>query len=425
MTRSRQFLLLATTLLALVAPQASAQVYEKAPIHYWRRGPDDITAHWDQQHGLAKSRFDQSSPQAFLSSMLEELEVPPESQLLVFSTTSFQNRRISGEKPRALYFNENHYVGYVQDGPLELTTVDRRTGLNFYTVSVPEPQDRGFRVHRERNCLTCHADNSQTEFPGLMAFSVFATDSGSQVPRSRSITIDDTTPLASRWGGWYVTGTIEGPRHRGNAYFSPAENPAEEPMIERDFGASPANFAALLDMKPYLRSTSDVVALMVFEHQLRAHNQLLEAFGQSRIALYADPAFFKDGDFRPETLAVIDREIESLLDVMLFKAEADLSEHRIQGNSGFQTSFLKNARRDSHGRSLKDLDLNERLFRHRLSYMIYSDAFNHLPDTFRERFFARLDTVLKGTPAEDRFTHLPVPERQAIQSILAATLPRP
>jgi hypothetical protein len=46
-----------------------------------------------------------------LKFVLDELRVPEESQILVFSKTSHQNRLIEPKNPRALCFSENAYVG--------------------------------------------------------------------------------------------------------------------------------------------------------------------------------------------------------------------------------------------------------------------------------------------------------------------------
>jgi len=423
---NRRCLFLSIGCALLVFSPVSAQIYEESPIRYSRRTPGDIAASWSRTLPVGEPKFDHSSPKAFLKSVLDELDISPTSQLLVFSTTSFQNKKIDGARPRALYFNENHYVGFVQGGPVELATTDSRMGVNFYTMSVPKPNDlRGPTLHRDPACITCHAGNSQSDFPGLMALSVFSTEEGSQVLQGTTHVVDDTQDIHNRWGGWYVTGQVEGPRHRGNAYYLPTSDRDADPKLEKDFGLTVKELSGQLDMEPYLANTSDVVALLVFEHQLHAHNQLVEAFGHSRIAIYADDEYMAGGELQPKTLAVMDAEIEDLLEVMLFSEEADLAQHQIKGSTAYQTAFQENAQRDEAGRSLKDFNLDDRLFQYRLSYMIYSEAFDHLPEQFQERFFTRLEEVLDGSPEEDRFKHLPVEERQAIKSILEATLPQP
>jgi hypothetical protein len=68
-----------------------------------------------------------------------------------------------------------------------------------------------------------------------------------------------------------------------------------------------------------------------------------------------------------------------LLRSMLFSDEARL-EAPMRGTSTFASEFAATGPRDSAGRSLKDLDLNHRLFRYPCSFLIYSDAFNALPN---------------------------------------------
>jgi hypothetical protein len=64
--------------------------------------------------------------------------------------------------------------------------------------------------------------------------------------------------------------------------------------------------------------------------------------------------------------------------------------------STFTKTFPNRGPRDSDGRSLRDFDLQSRLFRYRLSYMIYSDVFDGLPARLQERVYQRLHDVLTG-----------------------------
>jgi len=402
--------------------EAREAIYEQSPVRYSRRSADDVMTQWMRTLPQNQPVLDRSSPRAYLESVLRELDIPVESQLLVFSQTSFQNSQISGRTPRALYFNENHYVGYVQGGELELITTDPRLGMTFYTISVPEPEDpRAPVINRNPACLTCHASNRQTEFPGLMTFSVFATESGSQILRGRTHIVDDTTPVEKRWGGWYVTGKVEAAeRHRGNVWYSAQERLDGIGTEDRVLADTLVRMEDLLPMHAYPAPGSDVVALMVFEHQVRVHNQIVNTFGQSRVALYADEEYMAHGVLQPHTVALFDEAAEKLLRVMLFEGEADLRGVKIEGDAAFQEAFQRNAIRDEQGRSLKDLNLRDRLFEYRLSYMIASDGFNYLPSQFKERFFKHLDAVLDGSPETDGYDWLPVEERRAIREILAA-----
>jgi len=393
------------------------ETYEETPIRYSDRRALDVIWEWERRMREGEELFDRSSPQEFLRSLLDQLEVPVESQMLVFSRTSLQNTKIDGKRPRALYFNENHYVGWVQGGDVELATVDPRLGLTFYQIAVPEPGSHG-RIAIDRNpaCLVCHAGNDQARFPGLVAHSVFAGEDGGQVLRGRSLHVDHRTPVADRWGGWYVTGETSGERHRGNIYVE-----SQDPSADRDLGRNPGSIEELIDAKPYLHRESDVLALLVFEHQIFAHNALLEAFGNTRIALYADDGYMVGEPISAETEEVIDEESDRILDAFLFKDEATLEGEQIEGSPAFRSAFAANAGADVQGRSLKDFNLDDRLFEYRCSYMIYSKSFEYLPDLLKEAIFEKLDAILTAEENPEKYAHLDREERKAIHEILRDT----
>ena len=84
---------------------------------------------------------------------------------------------------------------------------------------------------------------------------------------------------------------------------------------------------------------------------------------------------------------------QDLVDYLTFAQEAPLGEP-VRGVSTFTTTFAARGPKDRQGRSLREFDLETRLFRHRLSYMIYSDLFDALPASLRNRVYARLREVL-------------------------------
>jgi len=398
---------------------AQWEPYEETPIRYSDRRALDVV--WELNRELAggAALLDRSSPRQFLQTLLDELEVPKESQMLVFSQTSFQNLQISGETPRALYFNEDHYVGWVQGGEVELATVDPRLGMTFYQIEVPEAGSDGpLQANRNPACLVCHAGNKQAPFPGLVAHSVFADEDGTQALRGRSLRVDQRTPVADRWGGWYVTGTTGGERHRGNIYFS-----HQDESKDRDLGRDHGDITELINGKPYLHDESDVLTLLVFEHQLFVHNAMLEAFGNTRIALYADDGYMVGEPISPDTEAVIAAETQRVVDALLFREEASLKGEEVVGSSAFREAFSANAKQDKKGRSLKDFQLEDRIFRYRCSYMIYSRTFEYLPDHLKEAVFEKLDEVLTAAEAPDLYQHLGSHERRAIHEILRGTHP--
>ena len=401
----------------------NAELIDESPIRYWQRSPRDFSREWERAVKEGTLEIDGSNEVAFLRSILKALDISPHSQLLVFSTTSFQVDKISPNVPRALFFNENHYIGWVPGGDIEVATVGPRTGMNFYQVPVPG-EGAAPEFIRNSSCLACHGGNAETPFPRTLVFSVFATEEGAQVLRGSSHHVDHRTPLEKRWGGWYVTGTVSGPRHRGNFFSTNDPTLSEAISLEagdKDMGAHRIDLADVVDLSAYPARTSDILPLLIFEHQTRAHNQLMRAYGHSRIALWKDDGFFSDQPLQEETVTVLERETDRLLEIFLFKDEASLSQYTFKPSESYRKHFLEQARRDSQGRSLRDLQLEDRLFRYRFSYMVYSDAFGYLPDEFKSVFFKRLTEILAGK--EPTYSYLPAAERQAIREILSATHP--
>jgi hypothetical protein len=88
-------------------------------------------------------RLEYEAPRGYLDSLLEALEISPLTQTLVFSKTSAQFRLISPRSPRALYFNDDVYVGWVRGGPfIEISTADTEEGAAFYVLPQERTQDR-------------------------------------------------------------------------------------------------------------------------------------------------------------------------------------------------------------------------------------------------------------------------------------------
>ena len=134
--------------------------------------------------------------------------MPVSSQMLVFSKTSLQRQRISPRHPRALYFNDDVYVGFCQGGDvLEISAVDPQLGTVFYTLD--QDGDRASRASPARPTTACSATapRRRRAFPGHLVRSVFADADGQPILLGGTYRIDQTSPLEKRWGGWYVTGT--------------------------------------------------------------------------------------------------------------------------------------------------------------------------------------------------------------------------
>ena len=96
----------------------------------------------------------------------------------------------------------------------------------------------------------------------------------------------------------------------------------------------------------------------------------------------------------------LNRTVQEVVDYMLFVDEAQLPA-RFIGTSGFTEYFSSLGPRDSRGRSLRDFDLNRRLFRYPCSYMIYSKTFEGLPRAAKDAVYAMLFDRLTSQARHD------------------------
>ncbi len=333
----------------------------------------------------------------YLRSVLDALTIPIESQVLVFSQTSFQARRISRTNPRAVYFNDRVAVGWVRGGDiLEVAVQDPVQGAVFYTIA--QTADGTPAITRDDKCLSCHLSWETRAVPGLFVQTVFPRRSENEY--ANGFTIDHRVPLAERWGGWYVTGARV-PESMGNIELIQPKMPERGPAL---VPATPT-LEGVFDARGFPTMFSDVVALMLLEHQVHATNLITRAGWEFRIGS-----------------AQVRQAVDELVDYLLFVDEAPLP-HAVKGSSNFAEVFAAQGPRDSAGRSLRELDLTTRLMRYPLSYMIYSPGFAGLPAEVRAMARARLDEVLSGKDAHKKYAHLTPATRLAIQQILADTLP--
>ena len=167
-------------------------------------------------------------------------------------------------------------------------------------------------------------------------------------------------------------------------------------------------------MSKYLTGSSDIVALMTLEHQVGVTNRLnATIFQYNRLR--------RDG-FTDSEWTHLDGEIDDLVGYMLFVDEAPLN-GPVKGVSPFTQTFPRRGPRDKDGRSLRDFDLQKRIFRYPLSYMVYSSLFDGLPEQVRERVYRRLYDVLTGTVKSPKYGGLSAGDREAVLEILIDTKP--
>lgn len=410
--------------LALAAPGRAQLEFERPPIDYHGAKTQDPVARLQAALDAGEAKLEYSEEHGYLPSLLKLLDVPESSQMLVFSKTSFQLRKISPLRPRAIYFGDDAYVGWVQRGDMiELTAVDPQQGAIFYTLS-QEKTDTPRFVRDRGQCLTCHASSRTQGVPGHLVRSVFSDRSGQPQLGSGTFTTDHRSPFDERWGGWYVSGTHGSMRHMGNVL---AEDRSRPEDLDRERGANVTDLKDLLDVAPYLEPTSDIVALMVLEHQTQMHNRITAASFEARSAAHYDQvmneAFDRPADHQSEsTVRRIASAGEKLVEYLLFSEEFQLTTP-VKGVSAFTEEFASQGVRDSQGRSLRDLDLQRRLFKYPCSYLIYSKPFDALPAPVKAYVARRLREVLTGEDQGPAFAHLSKEDRQNIWEILQETKP--
>jgi hypothetical protein len=370
-------------------------------ISYQRPTGDDPVAQLDGRLERGEVRLEREGPTGYLTSVLAALDVPVESQMLVFSKTSFQAARINPKNPRAIYFNDTVSVGFVRGGDvLEFVAHDPRQGNIFYTLS--QSATGSPRFQRNDACVSCHTSDATLNVPGWFIGSVFPGVDGT-TQYGPAYTTDHRSPFEVRWGGWYVTGTHAAERHMGNAIVADAGNLAAMVTPETVHVTS---LDGRFDRTGYLSPHSDLVALLVLEHQSHMGNLITRLGWEARIGKEAGRS--------------LSAAAEELVDYLLFLNEAPLP-GPIAGTSGFAATFAAKGPRDSRGRSLRELDLRTRLMKYPCSYMIYSEPFAALPDAARDAVYQRMWEILSGQENAPDYASLTAADRQAILEILRET----
>jgi hypothetical protein len=381
------------------------------PAIQYAQPPDDPVTRLGKRIESGAVKLDYSPEFGYLPALLKQFGLNIDSQLLVFSKTSFQATKIGPRAPRALYFTDDVAMGFVETGDvLEFAALDPKQGFNFYTLDVAKADKPEF-VRRD-TCLQCHQGLSTLGVPGILVSSVYPGPDGMPAFRGNAMITDHRTPLDHRWGGWYVTGTHGSQSHMGNAV---AHNSAQPQLLDIKGTQNLTSLEKRFDTSKYLAPTSDIVALMTLEHQTRMTNLMVRIGWDTRIAI-------GDGKLDDTARERINGEIEDMVTYMLFADETKLYEP-IQGVSTFTKTFAERGPRDHQGRSLRDFDLEKRMFRYPLSYMIYSAVFDNMPDLVRERVYQRLHDILTGKDQSPAYARLTSDDRRNVLDILRDTKP--
>ncbi|WP_146455110.1 hypothetical protein [Rubripirellula tenax] len=413
------FATLAVGVLASNLSTATAQSsgFERPPINYMDAPVHDSVAKLNARLASGTAKLDYDEKFGYLQSALQALDVPISSQMLVFSKTSLQLQRISPRRPRAVYFNDDIYVGYCQRGDvLEFAVTDPQQGAVFYTLSQEENEAPTF-VRDRGQCLSCHASSRTQNIPGYLVRSVYADGAGRPKLGSGTFTTDHTSPFGERWGGWYVTGTHGDMRHMGNTICI-----EDETTFDRESGANEIDLDDRIMTENYLSPHSDLVALMVLEHQTQMHNAIAAANYETRQALHQSFQMNEllerpEGTISDSANRRIDATANNVVRYLLMCDEFTLTSP-VSGTSDFATEFAARGRRDAKGRSLREFDLQTRLFRYPCSYLIHSDAFAALPKECKSRVMTKLDAILSGRDQSPEFQLLTPELRSEIRDIL-------
>lgn len=408
----------------VVLASAPAFDLDLPPINYATATPDNAVAPLAAHVRSGKVVLKHDDDHGYLASLLGHLDIPLSSQVLVFSKTSMQRSRIGPKTPRAIYFNDDVTVGFCRRGDvIEIATADPVLATAYYTLDQNPAGGAAFKRETE-SCLLCHASSANQGLPGHLIRSVSVDRTGELLLARGTKRVDHSTPFADRWGGWYVTGTSGKQTHQGNRVYAG--------RADESAGSDASDGSNVTDLKPYFTAAdyptphSDVVALMVLEHQGEGHNRLARANLLTRTAL-AEQADLNRAFGRPagERSEGITRRIhgacEPLVEYLLFGEEAPLT-GAVAGTSGFAKEFTARGPFDAKGRTLREFDLRTRLFRYPLSYLVHSRAFDGLPPEAKERVYRRLWEVLSGKDRSKAFAHLSAADRAAVSDILRATM---
>lgn len=386
---------------------------EKAPFEYSKTQDQNAVTDLMTKLESGETTLKDESNFGYLRSLLAELGISRHSQSLVFSKTSLQVGYISARNPRAIYFNDDVYVGWVRGSSLlEISTTDPKLGAAFYSA---EKVGDHLKIRRRNyTCLGCHATSMTQKVPGHTVRSVFPEQDGGFDFRMKSFVTDHKSPFAERWGGWYVTGTHGDMQHMGNSILVGSSLRTK----------GNANLTSLRDrfftfgwLSPY----SDIVALMVLEHQTQMHNTFTRNNFAVRLAMFEHESKKETVPSNAQELAAtIDRAAEDIANYMLFMGETPLTSE-IKPSTRFPKVFAERGPTTSDGRSLRSFNLKTRMFQYPLSYLIYSNAFKTLEPALQDRVYHRLWTILNQKQVPDEFKHLSDDVRLAILEIVRDT----
>ena len=404
-------------------PLALAQFYndyDLEPHGYFSKDAKDPTTLLMKRVQRGEVIINEKPGKPLVERFLKELQLHKDTQVLVFSKTSLQRRAVSHSNPRAIYFNESVYLGWMPNGRIEIASFDPELGPIFY-FQRQLGDGKSPLLARTRSCLGCHAGDATNFLPGSLGRSVYPDQSGRSL-----LSLDEYRrsghhiPLTDRYGGWFVSGNHGSMRHMGNAI---ASREGGKVTIDREQFANLEKLDRFFKTDAYPAPGSEIAALLVFDHQVTMHHRLVEASYRARQSLFdskldpkeTDMSKLAKGRSREEFIEGRDK----VIDYMLFCEEVAIP--KVSCDPAFRRAFTSTRLPDRERRSLKDLRLDGRIFENRCSYMIYSPTFEHLPPMMKGAIYRRLHEILTSKDPIEGFQHLQQDEKRRILEILHDT----
>ena len=401
-------MLLGIQVLFAVDEEVKETVRFRAKVHqYLEKEPQDPFSKIMKSLEEGEGPNDYGNEMEYIEALLAKLKISKHSQQLVFSTTSLQLSRISPRNPRAIYFNEDLYLGYVPGGQIEIIGIDPEIGAIPYIFSPPTSKDKAWRptIIRSRRCMNCHASPDIGGVPGLLISSVIPGPGGGSIDAFRQTQTGHSIPYDLRFGGWHLTGD-----HTFPASWANSTGVMSKSVVTK-VSTPPGTF---FNWNRYLVPQSEVIANLVLEHQVGFINRCLGATYRLREFFLIEEA--GNPVKRNERIA---QEAVRIVEYALFSDEAPLPKPISFDQSMFAKDF------QIRGDPLRQLNLKDRLLQRRCSYMIGSLAFQGLPGELKSAVFSRIKALMTMPRSElpSKFTYFGEAERKEIHEFLNTRFP--
>ena len=385
-----------------------SKVHFLDPIHqYDEIEPNDPFSKIKKKLEKSEMNSFSKSPNKYLAFLLKELSISIHSQLLVFSTTSLQLSKISPQNPRAIYFSDDVYVGYVPGGQIEVIGIDPQLGAIPYIFNIPTNKDSEHPlIHRSSRCMNCHASQDIGGIPGLLISSVVPGPGGGTIDRFRKDLTGHEIQFNDRFGGWHITG--HNPFTQSWANHSGVMENGQIKRIKNPPGAK-------FKWDKYITNSSNLIAHLLLEHQVGFTNRCIEINYKFRELTNKQNLTSKNISLSN----FLEKNSDELLSYLLFKNEAKLPPDTKFGNPTFISDFETKQTALGVSNGLRKLNLKNRLLENRCSYMICSNSFLGLPEQFKNLLLRKLKIILESKNEINLFSYLSNPEKENILRILS------